>query len=158
MDPKLIHEAFIQKKKTLALAESCTGGAITARLVEYSGASLYLLGSLVVYSNAWKEFFLGVSSRTLQTFGAVSKETVEEMLEGLLAKTSADVVFAISGVLGPTGGSEKKPVGTVFLGAQKRGKKGILRHVLAPKERRLAIDFCVQEGLSLLGEILEIRI
>ena len=145
-----LHAAFIDREKTLALAESCTGGAIAATLTAIPGASKFFLGSIVVYSNEWKESFLGVSSQTLQSHGAVSAETVTEMVEGLFARTKADYAVAVSGVLGPSGGSATRPVGTVYVSIAQRGKQIHVDLIQAPKDRKLAIDFLTQMILEAL--------
>jgi nicotinamide-nucleotide amidase len=112
---------FVKNSKKLALAESCTGGAIAAHITSIAGASDYFLGSFVVYSNAMKEEVLGVSGQTLTTKGAVSKETVCAMLEGVFRNTSADYAIAVSGIAGPTGGTPEKPVGTIWAAIGERG-------------------------------------
>lgn len=109
-----VQEKFVHQKRTLALAESCTGGALAARLVRLPGASNYFLGSFVCYSNQMKQEMLGVSEDTLRIKGAVSKDTAIEMAQGCLKKSGADVAFALTGIAGPLGGSTEKPVGTVF--------------------------------------------
>lgn len=111
---------FVENHKTLSLAESCTGGALASLITEISGASDYFLGSLVTYSNGWKEKFLGVHS--LQTQGAVSRDVVQEMLEGLWKNSACDYGIAVSGVAGPSGGTLEKPVGTVWAAIGKRGE------------------------------------
>lgn len=113
---------FVQHKKKLALAESCTGGLISSHLTAIPGASDYYLGSLVVYSNEMKEKVLGVSKETLNTFGAVSPEAVHEMLDGVFKRTDADFAIAVSGIAGPSGGTEQKPVGTIWAAIGERGK------------------------------------
>lgn len=113
---------FVKHKKKLAFAESCTGGALASNVTSISGASDYFLGSLVVYSNKMKEEILGVSEQTLLTKGAVSEETVREMLEGVFRRTGADHALAVSGIAGPTGGTEEKPVGTIWAATGERGK------------------------------------
>ena len=102
--------------KTITTAESCTGGLIAHMITKVSGSSDIFNGAIVSYSNEIKHQELKVKNETLENFGAVSKEVVEEMLKGTLEKFSADFAIAISGIAGPTGGSEKKPVGTVVIG------------------------------------------
>ena len=99
--------------RTIALAESCTGGLVAAALTEVPGSSDVLLASIVSYSNEAKQALLKVAGDVLETFGAVSIATAWAMACGALEKTGADVAVAITGVAGPGGGSEKKPVGTV---------------------------------------------
>jgi nicotinamide-nucleotide amidase len=145
-----LHLAMRERGATLALAESCTGGAIAARLISFPGASEFFLGSMVVYSNAWKERLLGVSSKTLKTKGAVSRETVEEMVRGLLERTEADYVAAVSGIAGPSGGTAEKPVGTLYIAVAKRGGEIDAGRVQAPQNRLLAIEYAVDMTLTVL--------
>jgi nicotinamide-nucleotide amidase len=100
--------------RTLALAESCTGGMIAALVTEIPGSSEYFLGGLVSYSNRAKEEMLGVSAETLRRHGAVSEESAREMARGARARFGADLAAAVTGIAGPDGGSPEKPVGTVF--------------------------------------------
>jgi len=147
-----IHDAFIKSGQTLALAESCTGGAAAAALTRIAGASQFFLGSLVVYSNAWKEAFLGVSAKTLESKGAVSANTVEEMVQGLFARTECDFAAAISGIAGPSGGSQEKPVGTVFIAVAKRGEPIFIQRIQAPLEREAVIASAIQTTFEALLE------
>ena len=99
----------------LGLAESCTGGNISAGIVANPGSSAYYKGSIISYSNAVKEKVLGVDPETIEQEGAVSKSTVEEMVRGTLKVLEVDVAVAVSGVAGPTGGTPEKPVGTIWI-------------------------------------------
>ncbi|MBA3957297.1 MAG: CinA family nicotinamide mononucleotide deamidase-related protein [Parachlamydiaceae bacterium] len=116
-----IHERFIQNKWTLSVAESCSGGSLAAALTQIPGASQYFLGGLVVYSDKLKEHFLHVPKQLLLDIGAVSEEVVTAMIEGLLNETKSDFGIAITGIAGPTGGTEKKPVGTVWAAIGRKG-------------------------------------
>jgi nicotinamide-nucleotide amidase len=117
-----IHKRFIEKKLTLSVAESCTGGNLAARLTKNQGASVYFLGAIVPYSNELKTQLLGVSKDLLDMKGAVSQEVVEKMTAGILKLTGSDFALAVTGIAGPTGGSIEKPVGTVWCGiGQKNG-------------------------------------
>jgi PncC family amidohydrolase len=107
---------LIQKELTLATAESCTGGLIAKLITDVAGSSKIFIGGVVSYSNEMKQKWLNVKSETLEKFGAVSEETVSEMLSGIVAATKSDLAIAVSGVAGPTGGTPEKPVGTVFIG------------------------------------------
>lgn len=108
-----IKELFTKNGWTLSLAESCTGGALAARLTSVPGASAYFLGALVSYSNALKEQLLNIPASLLQEKGAVSKEVALAMAEAIQKNTSSTFAVGITGIAGPTGGTEEKPVGTV---------------------------------------------
>jgi PncC family amidohydrolase len=118
-----IQQLFIQKGWTLGVAESCTGGAICARLVKHAGASEYFLGGIVAYSNELKEKLLGVRKGTLDLKGAVSQETAKEMALGILQMMKSDFAVAVTGVAGPSGGTERSPVGTVWIAVVRKGQE-----------------------------------
>jgi nicotinamide-nucleotide amidase len=103
-----------QQGKTLALAESCTGGMVSALVTDVAGSSDYFLGGVVSYANSAKEDLLGVSDETLRRYGAVSEQGAREMARGVRERFDADLAVAVTGIAGPGGGSEEKPVGTVF--------------------------------------------
>ncbi|TIX50039.1 CinA family protein [Alteraurantiacibacter aquimixticola] len=109
--------------RTIALAESCTGGLVAAALTEIPGSSAVLDRSYVTYSNKAKQECLGVSSDIIDAFGAVSVACVYAMADGVMERCDADVAVAISGIAGPDGGSEEKPVGTVVFARLKRGEE-----------------------------------
>jgi len=111
----VIGKILKEKNKTVSTAESCTGGYIAHLLTTVPGSSKYYEGSIVSYSYNVKETLLDVHENTLNTFGAVSEQTVKEMLQGLLEKLNTDYGIAISGIMGPDGGTEDKPVGTVWM-------------------------------------------
>ncbi|MDP3551349.1 MAG: CinA family protein [Novosphingobium sp.] len=108
--------------RTIAVAESCTGGLVAAALTEVPGSSAVLDRGFVTYSNEAKMEVLGVSEDLIDTFGAVSIAVAWSMAQGALKKSSADVAVAITGVAGPDGGSDQKPVGTVVFACAKRGE------------------------------------
>jgi len=114
---KVLGKLLINKNKTMATAESCTGGYIAHLITTIPGSSSFYKGSIVSYDNDVKEDLLNVSSTTLSTFGAVSEETVKEMLTGVLNKIKSDYAIAVSGIMGPDGGTPEKPVGTVWIAA-----------------------------------------
>ena len=118
-----LHTWFVQHKKKLAFAESCTGGMLSSLVTQLSGTSDYFLGSIVAYSNSMKEQLLGVSSGTIQKNSELSVETAAEMLGGVFEKTHADYAIAVTGIAGPSGGTDQKPVGTVWAAIGERGKK-----------------------------------
>lgn len=112
----LLVNDLIESKKTISCAESCTGGLCAKLLTDRSGSSSYFEGGVVSYSNKVKNQVLNVKKDTLETYGAVSKQTVIEMATNVRKILSTDVSFSISGIAGPTGGTEEKPVGTVWFG------------------------------------------
>jgi nicotinamide-nucleotide amidase len=121
-----IHHWMQKHKKTLAFAESCTGGFMSAQVTAMPGASEYFLGSLVTYADELKEEILNVPAATIKKHGAVSGEVVLAMWKGLMKKTGADYGIAVSGIAGPTGGTAKKPVGTVWFALGRKGKEPVV--------------------------------
>ena len=113
-------EANRKAGRRVALAESCTGGLVAAAITEIPGSSEVLEASFVTYSNTAKQAVLKVSEDVLDTFGAVSVATAWRMAQGLLETSDADVGVAITGIAGPGGGSDKKPVGTVVFARAER--------------------------------------
>ena len=105
---------LIERNLHISSAESCTGGLFSALITDVPGSSEIFDESIVTYSNEAKMIELGVKEETLRRFGAVSRQTAKEMAEGICAHTNADIGVAITGIAGPGGGSENKPVGTVF--------------------------------------------
>ncbi len=115
--------------KKITFAESCTGGLIASHLTKISGSSNCFDGSVVSYANRIKHEWLGVSNTTLEKYGAVSEQTVKEMLLGAIDISKADFAIAVSGIAGPTGGTPNKPVGTVYIGvADRKSLKVELHH------------------------------
>ena len=104
------------RRLTVALAESCTGGLIAATITSVAGSSGYFLGGVVSYSNEAKEAVLDVPSATLEAHGAVSAQVAKAMAAGARARFGADLALGITGIAGPEGGSEEKPVGLTYLG------------------------------------------
>ena len=111
----IIGELLKKRKLTVSTAESCTGGSIAERLTSIAGSSEYFKGSIVAYSNEVKKDLLYVSSETLEKYGAVSEETVIEMVKGAMKALKTDCAVATSGIAGPGGGTPEKPVGTVWI-------------------------------------------
>jgi nicotinamide-nucleotide amidase len=111
----------------LATAESCSGGWVAKTITDLPGSSAWFEGAIVCYSNESKHDLLGVSAKTIEEFGAVSGDTVLEMTDGVFQRTVADVVVSVSGIAGPDGGSDDKPVGTVWLCWGKRDKTSVAK-------------------------------
>jgi nicotinamide-nucleotide amidase len=137
------------RKKTLALAESCTGGCIANRVTNVPGASAVFPGGFVTYSNDVKEKFLGVRAETLAAHGAVSEAVACEMAEGARQQTGADFALAVTGIAGPDGGTKEKPVGTVFIGLA--GAFGtVVERKMNPFERGTFKEVTAWQALEML--------
>lgn len=147
---ELVAEAMRKAGKTLATAESCTGGLIAHRITAMAGASDYYRGGVVAYSNEVKECALGVSHATLEAHGAVSEETVREMVEGVRSRLGADYAVATTGIAGPGGGTPAKPVGTVWIGIA--SEKETIARLLQLDGDRASIAH--QTCNAVLGELL----
>jgi nicotinamide-nucleotide amidase len=137
------------RNKTLALAESCTGGCIANRVTNVPGASAVLLAGLVTYSNQAKRELLGVRSETLEQHGAVSGPVAREMAEGALKRTGADYALSVTGIAGPSGGTPGKPVGTVFIGMAARSGT-FLEENFNPYDREAFKQVSAQQAMDLL--------
>ena len=112
---------LIENGLTLSVSESCTGGLISSYITDIPGASGCFIGGFIVYSNKLKKDILGVDDRTLEDHGAVSYQCAYEMVRGTIDFTKTDLALSVTGIAGPIGGSEEKPVGTVFIGSQRKG-------------------------------------
>jgi nicotinamide-nucleotide amidase len=140
--------------ETLALAESCTGGLIGHRLTDVAGSSEYLMLGVVAYSNEAKRSMLGVSEDTLRLHGAVSEETVLEMARGARRAAGTDWGLATSGIAGPGGGTEEKPVGTVCIAAVGGGGEWSKRYQLGSRSRGWVKEMTAQIALDQLRRLL----
>jgi len=141
---------------TISTAESCTGGGIAALLTDIPGASEWFPGGFVTYSNEWKMKLLDVKQATLEQHGAVSSQTVGEMLDGLLKNGGADLGIAVSGIAGPGGGTPEKPVGTVYIGVAGNGWKRIERCQFSGSRadvRRATAETALEMMLEEVGKI-----
>lgn len=118
----IVGDLLKERKMTISVAESCTGGLIGHRLTSIPGSSLYFERGIIVYSNRSKVEMLGVNKQTIDSCGAVSDQAVREMAEGIKKTAKTDMGLAVTGIAGPSGGAEDKPVGTVFIGLSVDGK------------------------------------
>ena len=150
-----VGEQLIKQRGLLAVAESCTGGWVAKCLTDIAGSSGWFDRGFVTYSNDAKQVMLGVSAATLDTAGAVSEQTVREMVLGTLANSKASVALAISGIAGPGGATPDKPVGTVcFAWAMAGGELWVeTRHFTGDREavRHQSVAYALQELLNVLG-------
>lgn len=115
---KYLVEKFSQNGKVIAIAESCTGGMLSSLFTQESGVSEIFEGSVITYSNKIKNSWLSVKNENLENYGAVSEAVIKDMLKGAIKITGANYSIAISGIAGPNGGTQAKPVGTVFIGVR----------------------------------------
>ena len=125
--PGTIHDILQRENLTVAVAESCTGGAIDAELTSVAGSSKSFMGGVVAYENSIKRDILGVEQQTLERFGAVSEETALEMARGVRTRLHANIGIATTGIAGPSGGSSEKPVGLVWLAISRDGNERAVR-------------------------------
>jgi nicotinamide-nucleotide amidase len=133
---QIIGKLLTENNKTLAVAESCTGGLIGERLTDVSGASRYFIEGAVVYSNQAKTRALGVAPEIIECFGAVSAECAEAMARGMRECSKTDYAISVTGIAGPGGGSDEKPIGTVFIGYADGAKTKSIKIIL-PGDRYL---------------------
>jgi PncC family amidohydrolase len=145
-------KAAAVKKLSIATAESCTGGMIAEFITSVSGSSAVFCGGAVTYSNALKEIFLGVSPDTLRDYGAVSQQTALEMSLGIREATGADFGLSVTGFAGPTGGSDEKPVGLVYISLKGPGTIGTtIKCNFSGSRHRIRFD-AAHKAISLLYE------
>jgi nicotinamide-nucleotide amidase len=146
-----LHTRLIEANQTVSVAESCTGGLLGAALTEQPGSSSYFLGGVQAYANSVKEELLGVSHETLLSFGAVSEEVASEMALGIKRLTGSDWAISTTGIAGPDGGTDDKPVGTVWICVA--DFDGVYSQVLSLSGSRSEIrESTVDEALNMLLE------
>ena len=139
------------QRRTVALAESCTGGLIAAALTDHAGASRVFTHGVVAYANEAKTAFLGVPPGLIAAEGAVSQAVARAMAEGALRVSQADVALSVTGIAGPGGGTPDKPVGLVWFGlARKDGSARTERRVFAARSRAVVRRQAVETGLRLI--------
>jgi len=152
---ELVTDLLRERGWTIATAESCTGGLVAARLTDRAGASDVVAGGVVSYADEVKRRALGVPKALLAEHGAVSAAVAQAMARGALDHVGADVAVATTGIAGPGGGSEQKPVGTVYLAVAARDGSGLVRHVLVPGDRAAVRERTVTGALHLLRRLLQ---
>lgn len=147
--------ALLLRHWTLVTAESCTGGGVAWRLTEQAGSSAWFEGGFITYSNAMKQRLLGVRAELLEQQGAVSRGCVEAMALGALAKSPAQLSVAISGIAGPGGGSQEKPVGTVWIAWARSDGVGQSTRFNFNGDRQSVRDQAVEQAITGLLAVLE---
>jgi PncC family amidohydrolase len=151
---QLVRERLLELNLTLAVAESCTGGLLSHLITNVPGSSAYFLGGAITYANQIKMNILGVKQTTLDKFGAVSRETVLEMAQGVKMLMQADIGLSTSGIAGPGGGTPEKPVGLTWIGIS--GHDTNLAHRFLWKGDRLAVkEQTAHQALQILLKTLD---
>ena len=145
---------LLEKGLTLSTAESCTGGGIASVITSISGSSEYFKGGIVAYANEVKTALLGVSETTLEKHGAVSEETVCEMVKGAMKSMKTSCAIATSGIAGPGGGTPTKPVGTIWI-AVSCNDKIVTKKLQGDNGREKNTQNSIEKALSLLIEHLK---
>lgn len=149
----VVADKLVERGESLAVAESCTGGALAAKFTAMSGASAYFMGGVVAYDNSIKERVLGVSAETLRDHGAVSREVAVQMAEGVRRLCGTTYGVATTGIAGPTGGSDEKPVGTVWMAVS--GPRGTVAEVkVHGRLRAQNIERAASAAINLLRKYL----
>lgn len=151
---KKISEIFWKEGLTLATAESCTAGNIAAFITAIPGSSRFYKGGIIAYSDEIKINLLNINPETLATHGAVSEETVIEMVKGAMKSMNSDCAVATSGIAGPTGGTPDKPVGTVWIAASMKDQI-ITTKITGDEGRNKNIANATQNALQLLQKLLQ---
>lgn len=148
-----IGRLLITQKKTLSTAESCTGGYLAHRITSIAGASAYFKGAIIAYDNQVKMDQLGVPAEVLETVGAVSEKTVIAMVSGAVARLGTDIAVATSGIAGPTGGTDEKPVGTIWIAVGNQTEYQTLKLQLG-KDRLKNIEYTANSALNMIRKFL----
>lgn len=155
---EIVVTKLLEKNLVLACAESCTGGLIAKRITDVSGSSAVFNCGIVSYSNEIKEKVLGVKHETLEQFGAVSEQTVREMVNGVLSVSGADIAVSVSGIAGPNSDNTSKPVGLIFL-AVSDGNKTVVKELhntfsddIRNSNRTSASDEALKMIIQMIGD------
>ena len=154
MNIKLLHKKLIQKKFTISVAESCTGGLLASNFTRLSNASKYFQIGLITYSNKAKIKILKVNKKIIDKYGAVSPETCEAMVKNLAKLSKSKINISITGVAGPNGGTKLKPVGLVYIGVKKSNKMLITKNIFKNKNRVGIQKATVKRSLDIIASII----
>ncbi len=151
----IVGHRLSESGKTVGTAESCTGGLIASRLTDISGSSRYVLGGVIVYSNTMKQKLLGVKGGTLMQYGAVSEQTASEMALGARDLLGVDFALSVTGIAGPGGGTDEKPVGLTYIGIAGANDLLEVRRFVWDQDRIRNKFLSVDAALQLLLEHLD---
>ena len=147
---------LIENHLTIATAESCTGGLLSSKLTDVSGSSEYIKLNFVTYANEAKNEILGVTWDILNNYGAVSEQCAQSMADGLQEKTNCDIALCTTGIAGPTGGTDEKPVGLVYISAKYKGITTVKEIRLSPNLSRIQMkEEFANQALKLAISLLE---
>lgn len=151
-----VAQLLTKNQKTISVAESCTGGLISSVLTDISGSSAFVKANFVTYANEAKSKYLKVNRETLVNFGAVSEQTAFEMAKGLIDETQTDYAIVTTGIAGPTGGTEQKPVGLIYIGIASKNTIKVYRYKAKPNVPRKIIKYIfAKQALKYLYEIIK---
>ena len=150
MNINKLHKKFIKKNITISVAESCTGGLLSSKLTRLSGSSEYFQMGLVTYSNKAKIKILRVNKKIIDKYGSVSPECCRSMVQNLSKLSRSKINVSITGIAGPNGGTESKPVGLVYIGLKKGSKIVIKKNLFKNKKRILIQRKTAEEALEII--------
>ena len=153
MTIQLLRKKLIQKKLTISVAESCTGGMLASKITSISGASKVFGLGLVTYSNQAKISILKVNKRIIQKYGAVSPQCCEAMVKNLAKISKAQINVSVTGIAGPNGGTKTKPVGLVYIGVKNKNKILITKNIFKQKSRKAIQNATIKTALEIIKKI-----
>ena len=153
MNINKLHKKMIKKNITISVAESCTGGLLSSKLTKLSGSSKYFKMGLITYSNKAKINILKVKKSIINKYGAVSQECCKSMVENLSKLSKSKINISITGVAGPKGGTNDKPVGLVYIGIKKGNKILIIKNLFRKNKRTVIQNNTVEKCINLLLKI-----
>ena len=154
MNIKFLHKKLIQKKLSISVAESCTGGLLANNLTKLSNASKYFQVGLITYSNNAKIKILKVNKKIIDKYGAVSPETCGAMVKNLAKISKSKINISITGIAGPNGGTKLKPVGLVYIGVKKNNRLLIAKNVFKQKSRKAIQNATVNRVFRIINSII----
>ena len=154
MNINKLHKKMIKKKITISVAESCTGGLLSSKLSKLSGSSKYFKMGLITYSNEAKINILKIKKSVIDKYGAVSQECCKSMVENLSKLSKSKISISITGIAGPKGGTNEKPVGLVYIGIKKGNKIFIVKNLFGKNKRSIIQNNTVKKCINLLLKII----
>ena len=153
MNIEKLHKKLIEKKITLSVAESCTGGLLSSKFTRLSGSSKYFQMGLVTYSNNAKIKILKVNKNIIDKYGSVSHMCCRAMVQGLSKISKSKINISITGIAGPNGGTKDKPVGLVYIGLKKGKKLSLTKCIFGKKQRKIIQNSTINKTLGLIHNL-----